>query len=372
MNKEYTSLGFMSGTSGDGVDASIIQSDGYTKLKVIKEKYFEYDLDTYNQIHRLKNQINSRKDLIKYKKEIESLERNITLFHSKIFQEISKKNYLDFIGFHGQTIYHNPSEKISKQIGNGELLSQLTKKKVIYNFRNNDLKNNGQGAPLTPIFHYLIVKKFKVENPVCILNIGGISNITLILNDDVNQIVSSDVGPGNCMIDEWIRKNGKNRFDEHGLIASSGNINEIILESIQELYFNKLKIGKSLDTKDYDISFARGLSFEDGAATITELTARIISEYLFNFFKDIKFKKINIFLCGGGRKNLDLLKKIKNKSSKDTEFKIIDDLGINGDFIESQAFAFLAIRSFLGLNISYPRTTGCSKACTGGELIDTK
>ena len=207
MTKEYTSLGLMSGTSGDGVDASIIQSDGDTKYEVLKDKYFEYDHNIYQNIHDLKENIHGAKDLKNFQKELHDLEKKITLFHAKIIKELSNLKEIDLVGFHGQTIYHNSQEKISNQLGNGKLLSQLTKKNIVYNFRQNDIKKGGEGAPLTPIFHQLIVKKLKLDLPVCILNIGGISNLTIISETKEKNLLSRDLGPGNCLIDSWVRKN---------------------------------------------------------------------------------------------------------------------------------------------------------------------
>ena len=163
MSKSYYSLGLMSGTSMDGVDASIIQSDGERKYKVIIEKYFEYPQAIYKDLTKLRDKIKSSKDLKNFSKEIKKVEKEITLFHAKAVSHILKKTKtnVDFIGFHGQTIYHNAKERISKQLGDGKLLSEITKKTVIYDFRQNDLKNGGRGAPLTPIFHKLMVKKIK-------------------------------------------------------------------------------------------------------------------------------------------------------------------------------------------------------------------
>ena len=356
MSKEYTALGLMSGTSGDGVDASIIQSDGQNKCKLISDKYFEYDRDIYKNIHGLKENINNSKDLKNLSKQITELEKKITLFHAKVVGDLSQTN-IDFLGFHGQTIFHNADEKISKQLGDGKLLSQLTKKNVVYNFRENDLINGGQGAPLTPIFHKLIVNKKKIDLPVTILNIGGIVNITSIQKG--NKIFSSDIGPGNCLIDKWVRSNSDKSYDKEGHFAKAGKINKIILDqSLENYYGNDTSKKKSYDIKDFDLSFVRGLSLEDGAATLTEFTAEILSKH-----------KIGqkIYICGGGRKNSFLLDRIKKKIN--SEIKLIDDLGIDGNFVESQAFAYLAIRSYLKLPISFPKTTGVSKPCTGGLIF---
>ena len=371
MNKEYTALGLMSGTSGDGVDASIIKSDGNYKYKVIEDIYFEYESEIYEKIHFLREKINIRRDLQKYSKEITLLEKQITIFHAKIIQNLVEFNTVELIGFHGQTIYHNGEEKISKQIGDGSLLSQLIKKDVVYNFRQNDIKNGGEGAPLTPIFHKLMANQHKFDLPICILNIGGISNISIIENTtDEIGVSSKDIGPGNCLVDSWMRNNSNEKFDKNGNFAAKGIVNEIILEQGQELFANKPKRKSiSYDINDFDISFMRGLSLEDGAATLTEFTAKIISSSLNSILNEKKIKSLKVLVCGGGRKNQTLISKIKNYNLTGLSIQSIDELGIKGDFVESQAFAYLAIRSKLNLPISFPETTGCKRPSVGGELI---
>ncbi len=374
MIKEFTSLGLMSGTSGDGIDASIIKSNGDNSYNLIKDKYFEYDNDIYRNIHNLKEKITYFKDLEKLNRSIIDLERQITLFHAKVVKELDKINKIDLVGFHGQTVYHNPQEKISKQIGDGKLLSQLTKKNIIYNFRQKDIENGGEGAPLTPIFHQLMTKQIKLNLPVCILNIGGISNITIIEDSKEKfNFKSRDIGPGNCLIDNWMRKNSKKKFDKDGDEAAKGLCNDIIFENAQELFSNRLnKDVRTFDVNDFDISFVRGLSLEDGAATLTEFTAKVITSSLISELSKKDNKNLKIIVCGGGRKNKILMQKIRTNITKSFKLELVDDFGINGDFIESQAFAFLAIRSFLKLPISFPRTTGCEKPSTGGDFIKFK
>ena len=362
MGKIYTVLGLMSGTSMDGLDVSIIQSDGETKYNAVNDEHFDYSNELFERLTNLRDQINSSKDLEKMKNEVNFLERDITFFNASIINNIIKKSKIevDFIGFHGQTIFHSFEEKITKQLGDGNLLSQLIKKKVIYNFRENDIKNGGEGAPLTPIFHKLLVKNLlkekKIKLPIEILNIGGISNITFI--DKNYEMKSMDIGPGNCMIDKWIRLNSNKKFDNNGDIAKSGKVDKFILDqSLDNFYNHPISKKRSLDTNDFDISFVRGLTLENGASTLTEFTAHILSKKILNN---------NIYVCGGGRKNTFLIETIQKK--KQTILNQIDDLGIDGNFVESQAFGYLAIRSFLGLPISFPGTTGCKKPCTGGQL----
>ena len=380
MSKSYYSLGLMSGTSMDGVDASIIQTDCGSMYEVILDKYYKYDDDLLNDLTSLRAKINSPEDLKNFFSEIKLLEKKITLFHAeaanKIMKEVEVK--IDFIGFHGQTIYHNSDKKISKQLGDGNLLSQLTKKTVIYDFRQNDIKNGGQGAPLTPVFHSMLEYKFKLA-PSIILNIGGIVNATTFW--ETGSFLATDIGPGMCLIDKWIRLNTKKKYDENGAIAALGKIS-MNLDFELDTFFHsenkdlKKNYIKSFDINDFDIAFVRGLSLEDGAATLTEYTAKIIFHY-FLYIIEITKKKINyapiIILCGGGRKNTFLVERLKKEIATNfvnsNVLKMIDDYGIDGDFVESQAFAYLAVCSYLKLPLTFPTTTGCKKPSTGGVII---
>jgi len=377
-NKLYTAIGLMSGTSMDGVDVSIIKSDGFNQFINVLDEYFEYNESLHQQLIELRNLILGINDLKLYSSRLNDLEREITVFNSKIVSDMSLKyqDEIDFVGFHGQTIFHNPEEKISKQLGDGKLMSQLVKKKVIYDFRQEDITNKGQGAPLTPIFHNLLSKKInekhQINFPICFLNIGGISNITKIIIKDKkleDNLEAFDSGPGNCMIDDWVRKNSKNNFDENGLIAKSGKINQIVLN----LAIDNFKVDsfdRSLDVKDFDISFSRGLSLEDGCATITNFTAYLIAKGIEHANGNNK-KPIKYLVCGGGRKNNFLIQSIKDYllHKENISLNSIDNYDLNGDYIESQAFGYLAIRSSLKLPISFPKTTGCNFPTTGGKLV---
>ena len=356
----------------DGVDASIIRSDGGNNYELIFDRYFEYDEMIYSDLLNLRNQINSKKDLTTNSYKIGEVERNITLFHAKISKEIIKSAGIDadLIGFHGQTIFHNAQEKISKQIGDGNLLSSLLKKDVVYNFRENDILNGGQGAPLAPIFHNLLVNQNKIEKPACVLNIGGIANITLVVSKDNEDLKSFDVGPGNCLLDEWVRRHTKMKYDENGEASTIGKTSEVILNQAIDNFDNISNQKKlSFDIKDFDLSFVKGLSYVDGLSTLVDFTAIIIYQSILKSFKIKENEKLLIIVCGGGRKNFSLMESIRKRLPKNISLKIIDDYKIDGDFIESQAFAYLAIRSALKKEISYPNTTGVQKPSIGGVLV---
>ena len=372
MEKNYISLGLMSGTSMDGVDASIIKSNGKDEYEVIIDQYFRYDEEIYEELVDIRHKINSSKDLIINSIALSDIERKITLFHASVCKEIIS-NYssnIDIIGFHGQTIFHNASEKISKQLGDANLLSQLLKKNIIYNFRENDILNGGQGAPLAPIFHQLLVNQNQIKLPVCILNIGGIANITIISSKDLNDLKSYDIGPGNCLLDKWMRKNSKEKFDKNGELAKKGKTDKIILnQAIDNFDIIENDNNLSFDVKDFDLNFVRGLSFKDGLSTLTDFTASNIYQSIINSINLEKSTKLNLLISGGGRKNLTLINSIRNKLPINIKLSLIDEYNINGDFIESQAFAYLAIRSYLKKVISFPKTTNVKNSCTGGVLV---
>ncbi|WP_415321354.1 anhydro-N-acetylmuramic acid kinase [Candidatus Pelagibacter sp. Uisw_092] len=372
MEKLYTSLGLMSGTSMDGVDASLIRSDGENNYEPLFDKYFEYDEVIYLDLLNLRDKINSTKDLTTNSYQISELERKITLFHVKISKEIIKNTRIDIdlIGFHGQTIFHNAQEKISRQIGDGNLLSSLLKKDVVYKFRENDILNGGQGAPLTPIFHNLLVNQNQIEKPACVLNVGGIANISLVVSKNNQDLKSFDVGPGNCLLDEWVRRHTKMKYDKNGEASNIGRTCEVILNQAIDNFDNISNQKKlSFDIKDFDLSFVKGLSYEDGLSTLVDFTAIIIYQSILELIKIKENEKLLIIVCGGGRKNLSLMESIKKRLPKNISLKTIDDYKIDGDFIESQAFAYLAIRSVLKKEISYPSTTDVQKPCSGGVLV---
>ena len=374
MNKIYTALGTMSGTSLDGIDFSIIETDGEDYLNIISSEYLEFSNNLKDRISNLKLKIKSTDEcraIIK-SKEYKELSRETTLLHYEGMQTIIThvhKIPIHVVGFHGITLWHKPEDKFTHQLGDPLLLkkkfnkhSHLKKSSLIFDFRKNDILNGGQGAPLTPLYHRAIMKHLKIVDPRLIVNIGGIINVTYL---NRGNIFSTDIGPGNCLIDKWIKKNFNKNFDKDGKISLEGRVNKIIANN----FLNRLSIFKkqknvSYDTSDFDLSEFKKLSPKNGATTLSYISAKTILNYAKNL--DVKI----IILCGGGRHNQAILNILK-----DDKFKIISidelDFGIGrqGDFIESQAFAYLAIRSYLNLPISFPETTGVREPCNGGTIV---
>lgn len=351
MSKIYKAIGLMSGTSMDGIDLGLIESDGEKLIKPQKFYYKSYD---NNFKKSLQNIIYNKPSLF----EIKSIENELTNLHGEIvneFLEINKisADEIDLIGFHGHTIYHNPEQLITWQIGNPDLLEKITKIKVISNFRTKDVANGGQGAPLVPIYHFNLFTNN--SKPKAVLNIGGISNITFFENNDINSIEAFDVCFGNAPIDDLVKNKLNLDFDEDGKLAKNGNVN---YELSQKILANKLfqKIPpKSFDRNNFKeiLKPINKLKLEDALATLCHIHSMAIKENL-NFLKKLPEE---IFVCGGGRKNIALLEYMQ-KNIPNIDIKSIDEIGFNGDSIECDAFAYLAIRKFKNLPISFENTTG--------------
>ena len=277
MNKNFYSIGLMSGTSTDGIDVSIIRSDGEQFIELVDDMYLKYEDRLKSKLIKIISLCTSKEHFTKIAEKIKELEKEITQIHSKASQLIMKKNKninIDLIGFHGQTIIHKPKDGYSLQIGDAQLLSNFTNTTVISDFRKNDILNGGQGAPLSPIYHQLILTKIKSKLPSAVINVGGISNITYV--DEFNKMFSFDIGPGNCLIDQWVRYKTNREFDKDGVIANSGKVNQYILNKYLGDPYYKKKFPKSLDIKDFDLKDLEDISFEDGCATLSMLTVKSI------------------------------------------------------------------------------------------------
>ena len=383
MKKIYTALGTMSGTSLDGIDFSIIETDGEDHLSLESNNYLEFSNDLKRKIRSIKSKITSTNECKKIIKsdEYKELSNKVTMTHQEGIRQIvgyGGARPIDLIGFHGITLWHKPADRYTHQIGDAKLLKKSINKYknlkntgIIFNFRENDILNEGQGAPLTPIYHKALMNHLKIIDQRLIVNIGGITNVTYL---NRGNIFSTDIGPGNCLIDQWIKKNFDKDFDKDGKISLEGKINLNLANN----FLNKLEKSQknkniSYDTSDFDLSEFNKLSPKDGAATLSFVTAKAI----LNFAKNLDLKVI--IICGGGSYNqaiINNLKKDKFKISLMSHLSSLSDpnpiLALDGNFIESQAFAYLAVRSYLNLPISFPTTTGVKNDCTGGEVFKFK
>lgn len=353
-NKIYTAIGLMSGTSMDGIDLALIRSDGRDFIERLQFAYFPYSLEFKKSLQHL---IYGRPELL----EIKSVENELTLLHAQIVNEFLRANQIsrdsiDLIGFHGHTILHAPERGITWQIGNAELLAAQSGIKVIHDFRNPDVACGGQGAPLVPIYHFHLLHH--LPKPLIVLNIGGVSNITYFYNDNENDIEAFDVCFGNAPLDDLMRKKTGLEYDKDGELAQRGKVDFILADRIlQNEIFHKA-VPKSFDRDDFAelLSPINNLKIEDALATFAYMHARAI-EFNFEMLANHGGSPRSILVCGGGRRNQAIMNEMR-KYLSGVEVKSVDELGFNGDAIEAEAFAFLAVRLVLGLPISFAKTTG--------------
>ncbi len=358
----------MSGTSLDGLDVSLIISDGTKKTTSLYNITYNYSQEFKNDIKLLIKEVNNKsffyvKKTIKFKKIELKFEHFIfskILSFAKNFNVSLKK--IDLVGFHGQTIFHDPSSKVSYQLGSGKRLSSMLNIPVVCNFRNADIINGGQGAPLVPIFHKSIFYK-KLINTV-VVNIGGISNITWIGKNE--DIISSDIGPGNTLIDEFCNITYNKPYDKNGKIASKGIIDKNLIKIWLNFKFVRDNIPKSYDNFFFNLkTFTKNINCnkEDFIATLSSFTSRLIIDSE-KFYPE---KADRWILCGGGAKNSFLVNELRENLKN---VIISNELGWNSDFIESQAFAYLAIRKLKNLESSFPSTTGVKVPTICGDYFD--
>ena len=368
--KKFNAIGLMSGTSADGIDIALIKTNGKAQIKMEASDYYPFSNIFSKKIKSIfKKKINLNE--YKRKKRIVEIEDEFTLLNYSIINKFLKKkniniNEIDVIGFHGQTISHNPNDGYSLQIGNAQKLSNLLNKKVIGDFRSNDINKGGQGAPLTPIFHFYLTKKIKKN--ICFVNLGGISNLTCFnhkLKKSLNNIIAFDVGPCCSLIDDWISLKLNKKYDNNGLIAQKGKNNIKIFNKYMNNSFFFLSPPKSLDRKFFSLSLIKKLNVNDGAATLTN----VVCESLYNALKTLPQYPDLCIVSGGGRLNNFLIKILKKKLSNISIFST-EKFNWDGDAIEAYAFAYLAVRKLLNLPITFPGTTGVKKSLTGGVIFN--
>jgi anhydro-N-acetylmuramic acid kinase len=349
-------LGLMSGTSVDGVDVALIETDGE------QVKSFG-DFMTVPYADDVRRQIRSAFGAEQPNDATAAAGQAVTAAHVDAVKRWSRESgtalsTLDVVGFHGQTITHRPERHFTWQVGDGAMLARATGVKVVSDLRIADVKAGGQGAPLVPVYHAALARD--LARPLAVVNIGGVGNVTWIGAN--GSLLAFDTGPGNGPIDDWCARRAGLRFDRDGALAASGKVDRARVERFSEHRFFAVTPPKSLDRGDFSDGWADGLSVADGAATLTRGTARTIALAARHFPMPVA----QWVVSGGGARNPTLLKAI----AEETRGKVVtaDSLGWNGDALEAQAFAFLAVRSLRGLPITFPGTTGAPRPLTGGRL----
>lgn len=344
----------------DGIDIALLHSDGKAVVEAGPFSTASYD-DAFRA--QLRAVVEGRGDA-------ERMAREITLAHASAISAFIKENSLtisdiDLIGFHGHTILHQPDARRTWQIGEGDLLASLCGIDVIGDFRSQDVAAGGQGAPLAPLYHAALAAS--LDGPVAVLNIGGVANVTWVSGDAATReatMIAFDTGPGNALIDDWVARHGAGLMDTDGRLAGQGRVDARLLERVLAHRFFDQAPPKSLDRNEFAAAakFAASLSVADGAASLTALTAAAVARAAIHFPEP----PTRWLVSGGGRRNPVLMSELRNRLKADVD--AVEAVGWQGDALEAQAFAYLAIRAARGLPLSLPGTTGVPRPTCGGTL----
>ena len=360
-------IGLMSGTSMDGVDVALLDTDGETISGFGPTSYRPYTEDERILLRQALKEGAQLSDRTTRTPLLAKAEDLVTRAHAEAVERFLEANCLSrsdiaVVGFHGQTMLHRPELGLTVQIGDGLALRQRLGIPVVYDLRQADVAAGGQGAPLVPVFHRALAAQATLPRPLAVVNIGGVGNVTWIGVD--GALLAFDTGPGNGPIDDWCARRAGQRYDEDGALAAAGKVDRRRVERFAEHRFFAKAPPKSLDRGDFNDTWADGLSVADGAATLTRGTARAIGLAARHFPAPVS----QWVICGGGARNPTLLRDI----AEETAGTVVraEDLGWDGDALEAQAFAFLAVRSLRRLPLTFPGTTGAPRPMTGGRLCD--
>lgn len=359
-------LGLMSGTSMDGIDIALIETDGETVVRRIAGGFAPYEAAFRRRIEAALEDAKVIRDRAERPGDLAALEREITLRHADAVRKFleGRPERVEIVGFHGQTVLHRPEAGLTVQLGDGALLARETGLPTVFDMRAADMAHGGQGAPLVPAYHVALAHSLPDavrRYPVVFINIGGISNITFV--PEVGDPSAFDSGPGNALIDQWVAREGGIPFDQDGRVASEGGVVERVVGAYLEKPFFARPGPKSLDRGDFTLAEAEGLELADGARTLAAVSA----EAILAAAEHMPGRPELWIVCGGGRKNPHILADLC-AGAGDAEVLLAEDAGLDGDAMEAEAWAYLAVRSLKGLPLTWPTTTGCRKPVTGGVL----
>jgi anhydro-N-acetylmuramic acid kinase len=365
---QLTAIGLMSGTSLDGIDVALLRTDG-DSVEHLGPTYFEpYTAAQSTRLKMLLEMAQQQGRGLMGSPVVHAVEQDLTRAHGRAVEALLAQEGLsppdiDVIGFHGQTLLHRPDERWTWQIGDGGLLSRELGIAVVNDFRSADVAAGGQGAPLVPLYHQALARTAGLRGgdwPVAILNIGGVSNITYLDRD--GTVMAFDTGPGNALINDWLNRHTGAALDRDGAAAAAGTVDEaVVRQALSHPYFSR-PLPKSLDRNDFPAGMVDGMSLEDGAATLTAVTVAAIAAGR-NALPEAPGRWL---VCGGGRLNPVMMAGLQRTLQVPVD--PVESVGWRGDFLEAEAFAFLAVRSMRGLPLSVPTTTGVPEPLTGGKL----
>ncbi len=357
MAEVVRSLGLISGTSMDGIDVAVIDTDGERVAAFGPTATFAYAPNLRTRLLAM-----AASPGVASAADEHNAEAELTDAHAAIVNVFAKANNMDLsdiavIGFHGQTILHRPADRLTRQFGDGARLAGALAVDVVNDFRAADVAAGGQGAPLASLYHRALAAG--LQHPIAVLNVGGVSNVTYI---DGDEALAFDTGPGNALLDDWIARHTGATHDEGGKHAAAGKVDAgVLAKLLNEPYFEQHP-PKSLDRNDFDPAPVDSLTLTDGAATLVEFTAQSVARAL----PHLPAPPLRWLVCGGGRHNPVIMSRLTEVLAVPCD--PVEAVGWNGDALEAQAFAFLAVRSLRGLPLSLPSTTGVPQPMRGGVL----
>jgi anhydro-N-acetylmuramic acid kinase len=352
-------IGVISGTSMDGIDVSIVETDGDTVVKPGPGRTFSYPDDLRKTLQAL-----IAEPARAQSEPLEDLERAVTEAHTAAIQRFMAEAGIAaaevrLIGFHGQTVYHRPEIRFTRQLGLGNKVAEALGIDTVYRFRHADVASGGEGAPFVPLYHRALASN--LQQPIMILNLGGVGNVTYI---DGDVVIAFDTGPASALLDDFVLRRRGLSYDENGQLAASGTADGKLVSAFMQNPFFDRPAPKSLDRQDFHAR-ARGveaLSDEDGAATLAEFTVQSVVAAL----RHVPRAPQRWLVTGGGRRNAHFMKRLHEELGVAVD--PVEAVGWDGDFLEAQAFGYLAVRSTLGLPLSLPTTTGVPHPMPGGDL----
>jgi anhydro-N-acetylmuramic acid kinase len=348
----WRAIGLMSGTSLDGIDVAMIETDGRDRVNPGPALTLAYPPEFREKL----------RSVLGGEGLVAEVEAELTRLHAEAVEHFlcqDPRTAVDVVGFHGHTVLHRPAERRTWQIGDGALLARRLGLDVAADFRSADVAAGGEGAPLAPLYHAALAAT--LPKPLAVLNIGGVANVTWI--GGPGEILAFDTGPGNALIDDWVDRHTGAAADLNGALARAGAVSAVhVANFLASPFFDRLP-PKSLDRDDFRGVLPTGLSLEDGAATLTEMTAAAVAAATRHFPAPVE----QWLVTGGGRHNPALMEALGRRLK--VAVRPVEAVGWHGDALEAQAFAYLAVRSLEGLPLSLPSTTGVPQPCRGGHLF---
>ncbi len=366
-----TAIGLMSGTSLDGIDVALLRTDGESIVERGPSLGRSYDAAFRRRLQGALETAKAIKERTERPGDLDEIERDLTLRHAEAVRALLAENDLaaadiDVIGFHGQTVLHRPNDALTVQLGDGGLLADETGIDVVYDMRANDMVHGGQGAPLIPAYHAALAAGLSSARgkAVVFVNIGGISNLTFV-GQGGETIVAFDSGPGNTLIDQWVEAHAGIPYDQGGMIASEGQVDaDLAARYLGHAFFTD-PVRRSLDRNDFRPPEGREASLEDGARTLAHVTAAAILRSA----RHLPEKPKLYVVCGGGRLNRVIMGDLAALAeAQGAEVVAAEAVDLNGDSMEAEAWAYLAVRSLRGLPLTFPGTTGVKAPVTGGLM----